>query len=40
MRDSEVGDLGLAVGGEENIGRLDIAVDDPPNVGVMKSACN
>ena len=38
MRDPEVGDLGLAVGGEENIGRLDIAVDNPPNMRVVKSA--
>ena len=29
---AEVGDLGRAVGGEQDVGRLEVAVDDPPVV--------
>ncbi len=31
--DAEVGDLGLAVGGDQDVRRLDVAVDDPAVVG-------
>ena len=32
---TEVGDLGRALGVEQNVGGLKVAVDDPPAVGVM-----
>ena len=34
LGDAEVRDLGGSVGGEENVGRFEIAVDDPGGVGV------
>ena len=37
-RDAEVGDLGIAVGGEEDVGRLDVAMDDSLRVRVRQAA--
>ena len=35
LRDAEVGDLDLLVGRDDDVGRLDVAVDDPFAVGVV-----